>query len=377
MLIFLLVFLTIYGSLHYYFYVKIKAAFALGFYPHLGIILFLAAMLLSPVAEHLFEGIGQLRAAKISAWIGYSWMGILFLFFSAALCLDLYRLLLHIGGSLLPIDATPLKPSARLVFLLPMALGVVIFIYGIFEANNLRVERVTIRSSKLSASISNFKIAQISDIHSGINHQKRIIDRTVAILKDESPDLLISTGDMFDSGDFDHAFDPLKSIEPRFGKFAVTGNHEFYAGLERALKCTREAGFIVLRGETAEVGGFLNIVGVDDPAGNYSHKNPKEDEAALLSSVPPDRFTLLLKHQPRVDVRSLGKFDLMLSGHTHNGQIFPFNLLVRPFYTASAGLLILAGGSQLYVSRGTGTWGPPIRFLAPPEVTIIEIVSAD
>jgi hypothetical protein len=98
------------------------------------------------------------------------------------------------------------------------------------------------------------------------------------------------------------------------------------------------------------------------------------NEAELLAGLPRDRFILFLKHQPRIDQSSIGLYDLMLSGHTHKGQIFPFNLATRLLFPMNAGAYDLGKGSRLYVSRGSGTWGPPIRFLAPPEITVIELV---
>jgi predicted MPP superfamily phosphohydrolase len=113
---------------------------------------------------------------------------------------------------------------------------------------------------------------------------------------------------------------------------------------------------------------------VDDPAGKFRKAAGNDSESRLLSTLSSDRFTLLLKHQPLVDKNSARHFDLQLSGHTHNGQIFPFSLLTRLFYKTRPGLTRLPEGSFAYVSRGSGTWGPPARFLSPPEVTLIEIV---
>jgi predicted MPP superfamily phosphohydrolase len=120
----------------------------------------------------------------------------------------------------------------------------------------------------------------------------------------------------------------------------------------------------------------LTIAGVDDPAGRWMGVPVHTDEKALLSALPRERFTLLLKHQPVVDRNSLGLFDLQLSGHTHGGQIFPFGLLVRMVYRMRNGLTSLTPNGHQYVSRGTGTWGPPLRVLAPPEITLIEIEAA-
>jgi predicted MPP superfamily phosphohydrolase len=168
----------------------------------------------------------------------------------------------------------------------------------------------------------------------------------------------------------------LHEITPSLGKFAVTGNHEFYAGIDQALAFTAAAGFRVLRGEAVPVGDYLTVAGIDDPAGARREGAPLPDEVPLLAKAQRNRFLLLLKHQPRIRPGAVGLFDLQLSGHVHKGQIFPFNLLTWLSYRIRCGLTELEGGSRLYTSRGTGTWGPPIRFLAPPEVTVITLTPA-
>ncbi|OGW39287.1 MAG: hypothetical protein A2Y97_08590 [Nitrospirae bacterium RBG_13_39_12] len=189
----------------------------------------------------------------------------------------------------------------------------------------------------------------------------------------------MSTGDLVD-GQIDNLSEfaeSFKEINPRYGKFAITGNHEFYAGLTNALNFTEKAGFTVLRGERLTVSGIINIAGVDDPQvktyGNFRDIPEKE----LLSGLPGGKFTLLLKHRPLVDKNAIGLFDLQISGHIHKGQIFPFSLITGLYYPTQAGFANLPKGSCLYISRGSGTWGPPIRFLSPPEVTVIELVRED
>jgi predicted MPP superfamily phosphohydrolase len=202
------------------------------------------------------------------------------------------------------------------------------------------------------------------------------LTRILEKVKRANPDVLVSTGDLVDGqiNDLEGLTKLLNEINPRYGKFAITGNHEFYAGISHALDFTEKAGFTILRDEVVTVGGIITIVGVDDPTGNYFGVSKNIPEKALLSRLPRERFTLFLKHRPLMEQSSLGLFDLQLSGHVHKGQIFPFNLLTRLYYPTNAGLLNLPLNSQVYVSRGSGTWGPPIRFLAPPEVTVIELV---
>jgi len=192
-----------------------------------------------------------------------------------------------------------------------------------------------------------------------------------------SPDILVSTGDLVDQSVCAVAglVGPLLAIEAPKGKFAVTGNHEFYAGLEQALRFTRQAGFVVLRGEVAAAGG-ITLVGVDDSEAGRFEGKPPADERRILSKAAGDGYVILLKHRPTIAEDAIGLFDLQLSGHTHKGQIFPFSLLTRLVYVVDAGWLDLGKGSHLYVSRGTGLWGPPIRLLAPPEITVIDLVRA-
>ena len=197
-------------------------------------------------------------------------------------------------------------------------------------------------------------------------------------VKAADPDILVSTGDLVDGqiNDLPGLAELLREINPRYGKFAITGNHEFYAGLNHAMDFTERAGFTILRGEGITITGLINIVGVDDPAGKRYGLLKGVVEKELLSGLPPEKFTLFLKHRPLLDRDALGLFDLQLSGHTHKGQIFPLSLVTRLSYPADSGSLVLLNKSHLYVSRGVGTWGPPIRFLAPPEVTVIEILPA-
>jgi predicted MPP superfamily phosphohydrolase len=251
-----------------------------------------------------------------------------------------------------------------------------VVIYGYFEALSIRTEHVTVKTPKIPETIGRIRVAQISDVHLGLIVGKSRLNRILEKVKDASPDILISTGDLVDGqmDELDTLTDMIKNIPTTYGKFAVTGNHEFYAGLDRALAFTKKAGFTILRGKGLTISNILNIAGVDDPAGKRYVPSFVVSEKALLEKMPGDKFTLFLKHQPVISSESIGRFDLQLSGHTHKGQIFPFYLFTKLFYRMHSGLSKLNGNALLYVSRGSGTWGPPVRFLSPPEVTIIDII---
>ena len=207
--------------------------------------------------------------------------------------------------------------------------------------------------------------------------EKRL-SRIIGLLERVKPDLVVATGDLVDA-QMDRSNNlaaMLATLTPPLGKFAVAGNHEFYAGIRQSGRFLKAAGFKLLRNEAFELKGLLKIVGVDDPAGRRRYPENSwvgKEERILLTDSESKRFTLLLKHRPRVETESTGQFDLQLSGHTHGGQIFPFNLITGLFYSRQRGFYTLDKGSVLYVNRGTGTWGPPMRFLSPPEVTLIEL----
>lgn len=377
MSLFLLAFFLIYGGMHLYVFLKARAIFTLDAKANIYLIFFMVIMVFAPLIIRLTERHGLKLAAWLMAYGGYVWMGILLLFISVSFVIEVYRLLLYLVGFIFQRDLSAMNPSARFSFLIALLLSVSVNIYGYFEAKDIRTEKVTIKTSKISKEVGSLRIVQISDVHLGLIVREERLKRIAREVKMANPDILVSTGDLVDGqiNKLEELAEPLQTIKPRYGKFAITGNHEFYAGIVQAINFTEKAGFSVLRGEGLTVAGLINIAGVDDPASKVYGLYKNVSEKKLLSELPREKFTLLLKHRPLVDKNSLGLFDLQLSGHTHKGQIFPFSLLTKLYYPAAAGYLSLLNNSYLYVNRGAGTWGPPIRFLSPPEVTLIELVS--
>ncbi len=372
---FLAGFFFLYSLLHAYVFVRARAALGLGYTFALLLALFMAVMISAPVVVRVLENVGLGLWARLLAFVGDTWMGLLFLFVIASIVVDVCRLALLVLGAVLHKDLSFFMLSPGPSFAVSVIAVAMVGVYGWFEARAIRTRKITVPTPKVSADGGPLRIVQISDVHLGLVVRQARLKRIVEQVRNASPDLLVSTGDLVDGqmNDADGVAVMLDGIRPRYGKFAVTGNHEFYAGLDQALAFTRRAGFHVLRGEAVTIPDAINLVGVDDPAGP-GYGSSRKGEEALLSRVANGRFTLFLKHRPDVDPESTGLFDLQLSGHLHDGQIFPFRLITRLFFTYIAGFYNLPRGSALYVCRGSGTWGPPIRFLSPPEVTVIELV---
>ncbi len=377
MTLFLLTFVSVYGVIHLYLFLKARSALAPGFGVSVAMALFLTAMVVAPIAVRLVDRHGMHVLGRYLAYIAYTWMGLLFFFFWLALCLDMFNVSMRMLSLLPGFDTGRFVWTGRDSFIFLISAVVFLGIWSAFCAWQIEIDRVVLQTTKLPARVEKLTIAQISDVHLGLMVGERRLGRIIRLLERVKPDLLVATGDLVDAqmDRLDNLAAILARLHPPRGKFAITGNHEFYAGIRQSERFLKAAGFTLLRNESLSLDGLLNIVAVDDPAGKRRYlEKGQQEEKALLGDLNPEKFTLLLKHRPTVERDSLGRFDLQLSGHTHGGQIFPFNLITRLFYSKQSGLHRLDRGSVLYVSRGTGTWGPPMRFLSPPQVTLIELM---
>jgi uncharacterized protein len=381
MYLFLITFLILYGGMHLYAFFKLRDAFRPLVQLTWLMIFWMIIMTIIPILVRGAEQLGMEKTAEGIAWPGYLWMGFVFIFTSAQLFSDALRHSIRFIFNQLSVQV-PEYLSSRNACRITLVVAVVASAYAFIEAGQIRSEHVVIASSKLPPSISRIRIVQISDVHIGLllkeGRQKRILER----IREAGPDILVSTGDLID-GKLNRensisVFNPLAaslaSIPTPSGKFAVIGNHEVYAGLPQALAFSRAAGFTVLRNQSISLANGITITGIDDRAVNPKSLASPGTETALLDAVPRNSFHLLLKHRPDILPESDGRFDLQLSGHVHGGQIFPFNFLVRLTHPIPCGTNTTTAGSRIYVSKGAGTWGPPMRLFAPPEITVIDIV---
>jgi len=379
MRLFLLTFFLIYAAINLYAFLKAQAALLFGFETGTCVAVFMSIMVFAPLIVRFLERTGLDFYARFMAYVGYLWLGLLFLFFSYSLAIDFYRILVFLTGLIVQKNQSRLTLSARYAFFLPLFFSFATACYGYFEARNIRTEKITIKTPRIPLEVGTLKIAQISDVHLGLIVREDRLRRILNIVKEAHPDILVSTGDLVDGQvcKLNGLTDLFREIQPKYGKFAITGNHEFYAGFDQARCFTEDAGFRLLRAEVVNISGIINIAGVDDPAAKLDGLSKDISEKDLLSGRPGNRFTLFLKHRPVVNKEAAGLFDLQLSGHVHKGQIFPFSIITGLYYPVQAGFANVSNDSFLYVSRGAGTWGPPIRFLSPPEVAIIELVHGD
>jgi predicted MPP superfamily phosphohydrolase len=315
-------------------------------------------------------------AARPAIWIAFLWMGIGFLLVAFLGLADAGRavawLIARLRGSDVPSD-----PARRVMLARTLAAGVGGVVAGLSAVGvksalgHIDVKEVDVRLKNLPGALAGLRLVQISDVHIGALLRKDWLAHVVATIRTLSPDLVAITGDLVDGtvAELHEHVAPLASIESRLGVFFSTGNHEYYSGVREWVRHLPKLGVRPLLNERVEVAPGLEIAGIEDPTGT-------PDLPGTLEGRDPSKALILLAHQPR-QFREAAKHgvDLTLSGHTHGGQIWPFSWIVGLVQPYLAGLHA-RGGSQLYVSRGTGFWGPPMRVFAPPEITLIRLQPA-
>jgi len=300
--------------------------------------------------------------------------------FSSLLVFTVFRDLALLAGAATGAVAVAAALRHQGAFAVPILAALATVIGFVNARRRAGVRRVEVPIAGLPAALHGFSIAQISDLHIGATIKRDYLERVVAAVNDLGADMIAVTGDLVDGSvrDLARHTEPLARLSARHGAFFVTGNHEYYSGAGPWVMELRRLGLAVLINEHVVLrheGASVVVAGVTDYSAGYYDPSHRSDPAAALRGAPGDAgVKLLLAHQPRsaLDAAPAG-FDLQLSGHTHGGQFFPWNFVVRLFHPFTAGLHRL-GGLRIYISRGTGYWGPPKRLGAPSEITFLRLV---
>ncbi len=252
--------------------------------------------------------------------------------------------------------------------------------YGFAEARQIpQVKTVRIPIAHLPEDLKGFRIVQLTDIHVSQTIRRPFVAGVVEAANRLRADIAVITGDLVDGSVAYLSQDvaPLADLQATKGKFFVTGNHEYYAGAEAWIEKIRSLGFTVLLNEHRLIqqgNGRLLLAGVTDYSGGRFDPRHRSDPFQALAKAPPADYKILLAHQPKsIFNAAKAGFNLQISGHTHGGQFFPWNYVVfltQPYVTG----LHQHENSLIYISGGTGYWGPPLRLGSPSEITLIELM---
>ena len=273
---------------------------------------------------------------------------------------------------------TDLPLSSGAVLSVSFFLSLLLLGMGIKQANTVQTTVIKVPTSKLPQGCERLRIVQLTDLHLGPFVGLPLLAQILRKVRDVDPDIVVVTGDLADGRltGRKREIGMLRRIRPRYGMYAVPGNHDYYDDIDEAVFFMESGGMKVLRTEAVEAGGII-IAGADDKDHLIKQQwNLSRSETMVLSHEKEQRekFLLLLRHRPIVEKGTEGHFVLQLSGHTHGGQLFPLLSSRHRIPGYARGLKKLKCGGFLYVSNGAGFVGPPVRLLAPPEIAVIDLV---
>ena len=359
--------LSIYGLANYYIFIRgLHALRPIGTIRTIYIVafIFLAA---SFIAAMFLERADIISLGKPLSWIGSFWLGAFVYFLLIVAAIDLLRLFNYFFHFFPAFITSDPARAAKVTALSVISLVTLVVIYGFVNAHIIRVRTFDINIPKEAGGRKSLNIVMASDIHlSSIINNGRIT-AIVNKINSLSPDIVLLPGDILD-GDLNPVVrqnlgEALRQIKAPLGVYAITGNHEYIGGVEKACNYITAHGVKMLRDSTVFIDSSFYIVGREDRS---AHK--RKTLAELMQGVDKKYPVILMDHQPfHLEESEENGIDLQLSGHTHYGQMWPFNYITRMVYELAYGYLV-KGNTHIYVSSGVGTWGPPIRVVADPEI---------
>lgn len=380
----LLVVLLVIGGIHLYLWARlVRASTTSKRVRRIGAAVFVVLALL-PIAALLLRRSAPMSLGAVVGWPGNLWLALMFYLLVALLLLELPRLAVRLSGWAGGRRGRPVDPGRRLVLARGAAAiagvsAAALVGYGAKTAlSGPQVRRVPVPLRALAPAGSGLRVAAVSDIHLGPLLGRSHTERIVRTINELEPDVIAIVGDMVDGtvAELGDAAAPLRDLVATHGAYFVTGNHEYFTDAQEWIREVDRLGVRPLRNERVEIrhrGATLDLAGVNDLNGRESGDGP--DFAAALGNRPAGRPVVLLSHQP-VTVTEAAPFgvDLQISGHTHGGQLYPFDYIVGIEQPVISGLAEVQG-VPIYVTSGAGFWGPPVRVGAPPEVTLLELRS--
>ena len=361
---FLSVLIAILLGAHWFLYFSLVSFFDISNGLQKSLILLLIFLGISFVISSLLSHWNDNIFSRAYYFLSGVWLGILNNFVLSAI---LIWLIILIAKSF-KLDLNPTLLASP-IFLIAFFLS----LYGVWNAFNPEIKNISVAIPNLPVEWQGKKIVQLSDVHLGHIYRENFIKKIVDKVNSIKPEIVVITGDLFDGmdGNLGPIIKPLENIQTKQGTFFVIGNHETYLGLDNVFRELKNTRIKILRDEVVDISG-LKLIGI-----SYPDRNEKKDVVAVLESLKKDYFgkpNILLFHTPIkiLEIKNQG-VNLELCGHTHVGQIFPFNLITKLIYHGYDHGLFQMDNYTLYTTNGAGTWGPPMRLGNTPEIVVITL----
>jgi predicted MPP superfamily phosphohydrolase len=375
--IFLTIVLTIYTLVNWYIFSKTSPLFLGGGTKMLVLKIALWTVIFAYPAGRLLERFIGSDFTLFFVRIGSFWLGAMLYLILAFLLIDILRTFNHFVPftSYLNFKA---NPDYKLVSITTIYLLTIIVLFvGFVNARIPRISHYNINTNKAFGKTEKIRIVAVSDIHLGTLISNRRLSTLVEMINSQQPDIVILAGDTFDediapvvNNGLGKYFELIKS---NHGVFAITGNHEYFGGVEQKLAYLKAHGVKVLKDSTVLVDDSIYLVGRDDRQSENSTGKKRKSIYELVTNIDKGKPIILLDHQPfKLNESVENEIDLQISGHTHDGQLWPFNYITKAIYELSSGHKII-GKTHFIVSNGYGTWGPPIRLGNRPEILVIDL----
>jgi uncharacterized protein len=376
-LIFASVFLSLYGLINFYVFIRGLQAIPEGSALRLVYTIVFWIVALCFFSGRTLERVWPSAMSQVLVWVGSFWIAAIFYFFLAVLTLDLLRLTNRFVPFFPSSVARNYSYAKEAIALAVIGLVAVILFCGFINALIPRIRTIDLNVQKSEGSMKSINIVAASDIHLGTIVGRERFNQIVKKINELNPDVVLFPGDIVDEDLApvvrQNLGETLKSIKPRFGVFAVTGNHEYIGGVEKACAYLTEHNVVMLRDKAVKVNDSFFLIGREDLSIDRFANKERKTLKELMSEVDKNYPIILMDHQPvQLSLSAQEGVDLQLSGHTHNGQVWPFNYVVKAFYEVVRGYKKI-GNAHIYVSTGVGTWGPPVRIGHRPEIVNIRL----
>ncbi|MBZ5552732.1 MAG: metallophosphoesterase [Acidobacteriia bacterium] len=376
-IIFLGIFFSIYGLVNFYIFVRgwqsippgstLRSAYAIVFW----------VLALAFILGRTLENMWPSPLSDLFVWMGSFWIAAMIYFFIACVVFDLLRLVHHFRPFFPPPVMAYYTQSKYVAAAGTIGLVALLLLAGHINALIPRVKTLELTIPKKVEGMKSVNIVAASDIHLGTIVGRQRFDQVVEKINSLAPDIVLLAGDIVDEDLApvikQNLGEALRNIKPRYGVYAITGNHEYFGGVEAACTYLEEHNVVMLRDRAVKVNGTFFLVGREDRSYNHRMGRQRKTLKELMAGVDRQFPVILMDHQPfRLNEAVDQGVDLQISGHTHHGQLWPVNYIIQALFELGWGYRKI-GNTHVYVSSGLGTWGPPVRIGNRPEIVNIRL----